>query len=471
MPDLGLHVYRCLLLCYCLLLTHPVAASTALKEIRAWRAPDHVRVVLDFAQPFSYRYFFLEHPDRLVINLPDTRQSVQFVHSIKSLTQHPLIQSVRHAYHDDVLRVVLDLNYPVTTEPFTLEPQADYGHRLVFDLYHHLPVVRPSIPEKTAVPKKIPATAVKVPTNNVPKNIDAILQNMRDVVIVIDPGHGGEDPGALGYHHIKEKDLVLAISRHIQQKIRQQKGFQAVLTRSGDYYIGLQQRTQIARKHGADLFLSIHANSFTKNRKVQGAIIFALSDGGATSALGRWMEKKENDADLIGGMRQANLAKRPQKLREVLLDLSMTATLTRSIGVGKDLLHSMQQLTHLHSTDVEQANFVVLRSPDIPSLLIETGFISNAQEAVKLKNQAYQQKLAAQIAAAVTAYFQDTPPAGTYLAWKKYRAGQPFWHQVQAGETLSHLAVRYDVGVAEIKQLNQLQGDIIWPGQKLKILQ
>ena len=451
-------VLRLVLCCSLLLFPRLVIATTELQEARAWRAPDHLRVVLDFAQPFTYDHFFLQQPHRLVINLPHTRRSAQFVHSVRSLEQHQLIQAVRHADHDHFIRVVFDLNHPVTTEPFTLEPQGDYGHRLVFDLYHHLPVIKPAVPR-----------ANRSVAAHVFSDIDTLLQHRRDIVIVVDPGHGGEDPGALGYDRIKEKDLVLALSQKLQKAIDQQQGFQAVLTRSGDYYVGLQRRAQLARKHGADLFVSIHANSFVKNRTVRGAIVFALSDRGATSAMGRWMEKAENDADLVGGMRQANLPGRPRVLREVLLDLSMTATLAKSMHIGADLLHHMQQLTRLHSANVEQANFVVLRSPDIPSLLVEVGFISNREEAKKLKQQAYQQKMARQIAQGITRYFQQNPPAGTLLAWKKNKARQPAWHQVKTGETLSHLAVRYNIKVDEIKQMNDMQDDLIRPGQTLKM--
>ena len=452
----------CSVLCAGVYADQSVDSSNQLREVRAWRAPDHLRLVLDFIAPFTFNHFFLVKPDRLVIDLPGVVQAGSLKSSIDRLAHNNIIRSIRYAQHRNMLRVVIDLNYKISTDPFVLTPQYRYGYRLVFDLYHDLLVVKPVAPKGSAIQE-----SVTKKTKSLDQLFNKYHNAKRDVLIVIDPGHGGEDPGALGHQGVKEKDVVFSVSRYLQHKINGQPGFKAILTRTDDYYVGLAERVEIAREKDADLLLSIHANALAKHKKVQGVIVFALSDKGASSALGRWMEKSENDADLIGGMRQANLLNRPETLREVLLDLSMTASLTKSIEIGKLLLSEVGSLTKIHTHRVEQANFVVLRSPDVPSLLVEMGFISNPNEARKLKQASYQKQLAASLSRAVVAWFKKTPPAGTYLAWRKEHKSKPLWHRVRSGETLSGIAVKYGIRISVIKKLNRLKGDLIYPGQRL----
>ena len=293
----------------------------------------------------------------------------------------------------------------------------------------------------------------------------------RDIVVAIDAGHGGEDPGASGSRGQHEKDIVLQIAKELQRQINSEKGFRAELTRTGDYFIPLRKRTEIARKKGADLFISIHADA-APSRAAFGASVFALSDRGATSETARWLADTENRSDLIGGAGNVSLDDKDRMLAGVLLDLSMTATLSSSLNVGQKVLGNMGRITSLHKQRVEQAGFMVLKSPDIPSILVETGFISNNNEAAKLATASHQQALARSIHTGVRQYFQQNPPPGTYIAWLrdtgKIAAG-PREHTVRPGETLAMLAVRYQVSVTSLRSTNSLKTDELKVGQRLDI--
>jgi N-acetylmuramoyl-L-alanine amidase len=290
-------------------------------------------------------------------------------------------------------------------------------------------------------------------------------------VVAIDAGHGGEDPGASGSRGQHEKDIVLQIAKELQRQINSEKGFRAELTRTGDYFIPLRKRTEIARKKGADLFISIHADA-APSRAAFGASVFALSDRGATSETARWLADTENRSDLIGGAGNVSLDDKDRMLAGVLLDLSMTATLSSSLNVGQKVLGNMGRVTSLHKQRVEQAGFMVLKSPDIPSILVETGFISNNNEAAKLASSSHQQALARSIRTGVHQYFQQNPPPGTYIAWLrdtgKIAAG-PREHTVRPGETLAMLAVRYQVSVASLRSINSLKTDELKVGQRLDV--
>lgn len=290
-------------------------------------------------------------------------------------------------------------------------------------------------------------------------------------MVAIDAGHGGEDPGASGSRGQHEKDIVLQIAKELQRQINSEKGFRAELTRTGDYFIPLRKRTEIARKKGADLFISIHADA-APSRAAFGASVFALSDRGATSETARWLADTENRSDLIGGAGNVSLDDKDRMLAGVLLDLSMTATLSSSLNVGQKVLGNMGRVTSLHKQRVEQAGFMVLKSPDIPSILVETGFISNNNEAAKLASSSHQQALARSIRTGVHQYFQQNPPPGTYIAWLrdtgKIAAG-PREHTVRPGETLAMLAVRYQVSVASLRSINSLKTDELKVGQRLDV--
>ncbi|WP_443690617.1 N-acetylmuramoyl-L-alanine amidase, partial [Pseudomonas sp.] len=284
-------------------------------------------------------------------------------------------------------------------------------------------------------------------------------------------GHGGEDPGAGGARGQKEKDIVLSIAKELQRQINSEKGYRAELTRTGDYFIPLRKRTEIARKKGADLFVSIHADAAPSSAAF-GASVFALSERGATSETARWLADSENRSDLIGGAGAVSLDDKDKMLAGVLLDLSMTASLSSSLNVGQKVLSNIGRVTSLHKSRVEQAGFMVLKSPDIPSILVETGFISNSEEAAKLAGSSHQQALARSISSGVKQFFQQNPPLGTYIAWLR-DSGKivqgPRDHTVRSGETLAMIAVRYQVSVATLRHANSLSSDELRVGQRLDI--
>ncbi|WP_122218050.1 N-acetylmuramoyl-L-alanine amidase, partial [Pseudomonas savastanoi] len=281
----------------------------------------------------------------------------------------------------------------------------------------------------------------------------------------------GEDPGASGGAGQKEKNVVLSIAKELQRQVNAEKGYRAELTRTGDYFIPLRKRTEIARAKGADLFVSIHADA-APSTAAFGASVFALSDRGATSETARWLADSENRSDLIGGAGAVSLDDKDRMLAGVLLDLSMTASLSSSLNVGQKVLSNIGRVTSLHKSRVEQAGFMVLKSPDIPSILVETGFISNANEANKLSSASHQQALARSINSGVKQFFQQNPPQGTYIAWLRDNgklAQGPRNHVVRSGETLAMLAARYDMNIATLRSANNLKSDELKIGQDLRI--
>ncbi|WP_375183126.1 N-acetylmuramoyl-L-alanine amidase, partial [Marinobacter sp.] len=290
----------------------------------------------------------------------------------------------------------------------------------------------------------------------------------RDVVVVIDAGHGGEDPGAIGPRGTREKDVVLKMAQTLAKLINERPGYTAKLTRTGDYYIGLRNRTLLARKYNADLFVSVHADAF-RTPQPKGASVFALSQRGATSETARWLAQSENRSDLTGGV---SLDGRDDMLAGVLLDLSMTASINASLGVGSSVLGKLGGVAKLHKSGVEQAAFVVLKSPDIPSILVEAGFISNPQEEKNLSTEWYRSRLASAIMKGIDEYFQKTPPPGTLLAHQKQQrqGGNAVSHyRIQRGDTLSGVARRNQTTVSELMQFNGLRDDRVMVGQTIRI--
>ncbi|MCE5987107.1 N-acetylmuramoyl-L-alanine amidase [Pseudomonas sp. 5FOS] len=448
-------------------------AVTQVKSMRLWRAPDNTRLVFDLSGPVQHSVFTLSAPDRLVIDI----NGATLAAPLNVATSNTPISSVRSAQRTPTdLRVVVDLKKSVTPKSFTLAPNAQYGNRLVVDLYdQEADAVAASAPPPAPVPTPAttPATTPAVPVTPAQPAIKLppVPSGKRDIVVAIDAGHGGEDPGASGSRGQHEKDIVLQIAKELQRQINSEKGFRAELTRTGDYFIPLRKRTEIARKKGADLFISIHADA-APSRAAFGASVFALSDRGATSETARWLADTENRSDLIGGAGNVSLDDKDRMLAGVLLDLSMTATLSSSLNVGQKVLGNMGRITSLHKQRVEQAGFMVLKSPDIPSILVETGFISNNNEAAKLATASHQQALARSIHTGVRQYFQQNPPPGTYIAWLrdtgKIAAG-PREHTVRPGETLAMLAVRYQVSAASLRSTNGLKTDELKVGQRLDI--
>ncbi|MGN8260996.1 N-acetylmuramoyl-L-alanine amidase [Pseudomonas sp. SMSB3] len=446
-------------------------AVTQVKSMRLWRAPDNTRLVFDLSGPVQHSVFTLSAPDRLVIDI----NGATLAAPLNVATSNTPISSVRSAQRTATdLRVVVDLKKSVTPKSFTLAPNAQYGNRLVVDLYdQEADAVAATAPTPPPTPVPTPATTPAVPVTPAQPAIKLppVPSGKRDIVVAIDAGHGGEDPGASGSRGQHEKDIVLQIAKELQRQINSEKGYRAELTRTGDYFIPLRKRTEIARKKGADLFISIHADA-APSRAAFGASVFALSDRGATSETARWLADTENRSDLIGGAGNVSLDDKDRMLAGVLLDLSMTATLSSSLNVGQKVLGNMGRVTSLHKQRVEQAGFMVLKSPDIPSILVETGFISNNSEAAKLATASHQQALARSIHTGVRQYFQQNPPPGTYVAWLRDSgkiAQGPREHTVRPGETLAMLAVRYQVSVTSLRSTNSLKTDELKVGQHLDI--
>ncbi len=460
---------------FAVLLPLEVYAAEKVKSIRVWKAPEYTRVVLDLTGAVDHQVFMLKSPDRLVLDLTNTV-------SPKSLSSLDFsgspVSGIRHAKRESSgVRFVLDMREAVKPKSFLLKPNDRYGDRLVVDIYPLSKSVKKS--DKVHSAKSIVATG------------------KRDIVVMIDAGHGGEDPGAIGPGRLREKDVVLSIARELKKQLDATKGFKAKLTRTGDYYISLRGRTRIARKQKADLFISIHADAFHK-KSARGASVWALSDRGATSEMGRWLAQKENDADLIGGVGNVSLDDKSDVLKEVLLDLSMTNSLKSSLDVASIVLGEMGKVAHLHKKHVEQAGFAVLKSPDIPSILVETGFISNPTEAKNLGSLAFRKKMAKQLTRGVRRFFENKPPVGTYLAWVKAgrpsvasvpkqkthkvegvakkvtkthspKSGSVAKYKVKHGDSLSRLAKKYSVSVNELKKINGLKNSVIHVGQLLKV--
>ncbi|MBC2654822.1 N-acetylmuramoyl-L-alanine amidase [Pseudomonas sp. MSSRFD41] len=467
MMGLGMRI-RALVAVVGLLLTAlavDAVAATQVRSVRLWRAPDNTRLVFDLSGPVQHSVFTLTAPDRLVIDI----NGATLGGSLNVATANTPITAMRSAQRTPTdLRVVVDLKKAVTPKSFTLAPNAQYGNRLVVDLFDN--------PADAAPPTAPPPAVATVPAVPVTPAEPAIKlppapAGKRDIIVVIDAGHGGEDPGASGSRGQHEKDVVLSIARELQRQINGVKGYRAELTRTGDYFIPLRGRTEIARKKGADLFVSIHADA-APSAAAFGASVFALSERGATSETARWLADSENRSDLIGGAGNVSLDDKDRMLAGVLLDLSMTASLTSSLNVGQKVLNNIGRVTPLHKQRVEQAGFMVLKSPDIPSILVETGFISNSNEASKLATASHQQALARSISSGVRQFFQQNPPPGTYIAWLRDSgkiAQGPRDHRVNPGETLAMIAVRYQVPAAALRSANNLKGDELKVGQVLTI--
>ncbi len=457
-----------------------VAQANQVDNVRLWAAPDHARLVFDLSSPAQANVFGLENPRRLVIDLADTRLNTDV--SELDLSGSAIGQLRTGVRDGNGLRVVLELERDVEPRHFTLQPNDQYGHRLVVDLeYPGESAVEDPIDPIEAMIREQEIIAnrgrIEADGNVAPApQPSATLQQARphprrDIIIAIDAGHGGEDPGAIGPSGTREKDVVIDIARRLQTLVNEAEGFRAVMIRDGDYYIGLRQRTRIAREQKADFFVSIHADAFTSPRP-NGSSVYALSQRGATSETAQWLAASENRADLIGGVDGSlSLKDKDEVLRGVLLDLTMTATLNDSLSIGGQVLDQLGQVNRLHRSRVEQAGFMVLKSPDIPSLLIETGFVSNPDEERRLRDPSHQQGLARAMFAGVRDHFQRNPPPASLLAWQRDRnrntGGNEY--RIQPGDTLSEIAVRHGVPVAQIKQANELNGDVIRVGQVLRI--
>lgn len=403
----------------------PAGPLVAVAATRVWPAPDYTRVTFESPAAIQHRVFTLDGPERLVLDLENVDVTAALAELAEKIAENdPYVKAVRMGrFKPGTVRLVFDLKSSVKPQVFTLPPVGTYSHRLVLDLYPAVPLDpllafldrHQSHGDSAPTP---PADAEPVagrmdteldsgaPPATAPVAIQRRPGAIRPVTIAIDAGHGGEDPGALGRRGTQEKNVTLAIARKLKARIDREPNMRAVLTRDGDYFIPLQMRVHKARRANADLFVSIHADAFIRPH-ARGSSVFALSERGATSAAARWLAKRENDADLIGGV---NLDVKDRYLKQTLLDLSQTATINDSLKLAKNVLAELGEINTLHKPHVEQAGFAVLKAPDIPSILVETAFISNPDEEARLKSDAYQSKMADALFQGIKRYFAHNPP-------------------------------------------------------------
>ena len=400
---------------------------------RVWPAAEYTRITLESKQPIGFKHFTIDNPDRIVLDLENIELSNTLSQlSAKIGADDPYVKAVRVGrFKPDVVRLVFDLKTEVKPSIFIVKPVGEYGHRLVLDIYPAKPVdpllalletsnavdAAAGMSAPTKADKAAPAPSIK-PEEKLAKVAEEKAVNPRKakskdpldlvrlVTIALDAGHGGEDPGAKGARGTFEKDVTLSIAKRVKAKLDEEPNMRGFLVRDGDYFIPLGNRVVKARKVSADLFVSIHADAFI-NPEARGSSVFALSENGATSAAARWLAKRENDADLIGGV---NLDVKDKYLKQTLLDLSQTATINDSMRLGKAVLGELGGVNTLHKAAVEQAGFAVLKAPDIPSILVETAFITNPDEEARLTDEDYQDKMAAAIVTGIKRYFAKSPP-------------------------------------------------------------
>ncbi|MEC9362322.1 MAG: N-acetylmuramoyl-L-alanine amidase [Pseudomonadota bacterium] len=370
------------------------AFAAELRDLRVWAGPESTRVVFDLDAPAKHEMFTLSGPERVVIDIQGLGAAARA--RVESTAGEGVVQRLRSGPRKNGVRVVLDVSDRVFATSFALPPDAGAGHRLVVDLAH--PDAPPAVAE-AAIPAVVQTAPAPVPEPQ-------ISLRSRPVVIAVDAGHGGQDPGAKGRSGLLEKNVALTVSRKLAKLINDTPNMRAVLTRDGDYFLGLRERVNIARKHQADLFVSVHCNAFTR-RDMRGSAVYVLSNGGATSEHARWLAQKENASDLVGGV---HLHDKDNELAAVLIDLSQGATMEASFDVGSRILGSLSKINRLQKREIQQAGFAVLKAPDIPSVLVETAFISNAEEEKMLGSGAFQDKLARQIFAGVKGYFESYRP-------------------------------------------------------------
>lgn len=491
-----------------------MAQAASVNNVRVWRAEGYTRIVLDLDEPVRYNMVLANNPTRIILSLANTNLNA-------SINKLPLaktpIEIVRGSIIDDVdLRLVFDLKNSVSPKSFLLKKSDGNSDRLVIDLYAADPASAAATQKSGASSEPVnieslltdakpePQTSANNSANS-PSNTP-INNNGKTILIAVDAGHGGVDSGALGPKNMREKDVTLAIAKELVRVINAQPGYSARLTRSGDYFVELQKRRDLARDMKADLFISVHADSFS-DPSAYGASVFALSRKGATSEMARFLAQRENDSDLIGRVGGVSLDDKDAQLAGVLVDLSMTATVNSSLQVGSNVLSSISSIAPLHAKHVEQAGFVVLKSPDVPSILVETGFISNTAESRKLASAAYREQMAQAIFNGVRRYFAQHPPASSTPSSyepperntlensspekrgadiknadvknsvskntkKSIATNSPSparKHVVIRGDTLTDIALKYGVKASEIRKANNMKNDTVKLGQTLKI--
>jgi N-acetylmuramoyl-L-alanine amidase len=432
-------------ICALIVLAMPVQLMAGQVDgLRLQNLPDKTRLVLDVSEPLGYRLFSLENPPRVVIDVPQA----SLAGSVSLAVQGGAVRRARSGSRPGgTLRLVLDLAaMPATVEHFTMEPGGGRGDRIVVDL---LSGVAPA--SASDAPRSVQSQEPPPMPEPSPAPVPA------EIVVVIDAGHGGKDPGAIGRRRTREKDVTLAVARHLAERVNAEPGMRAVLTRRSDVYLQLRDRVRVARRHNASLFVSLHADSF-KDRRASGSSVYALSNRGASSEAARWLAQQENAADLVGGVSLESL---DREVAEVVLDMSQDYTIEASMELGTHVLRHLGSVGRVHKPRVERAGFAVLKAPDIPSVLVELAFLSNPSEELKLRSVSHQKRLAGAVFQGVRDYFGERPP--------QPRSPLPRLHVVQAGETLGGIARRYSVTLDALRNLNGIPGEHLVAGSRLKI--
>jgi N-acetylmuramoyl-L-alanine amidase len=416
------------------LLSFSTVAANQVQSVRVWPSPDNTRVVFDMSAAPEHKSFSLDKPDRLVIDLSNIKGGS----SLPEISgESALIKAIRSSGDANSMRIVLDLAKHSNANVFTLPPTPPYGHRLVVDLPDNQPV------------QNLPPPAIRA---------------ARDIVIAIDAGHGGEDPGSIGPSGFYEKNITLPIAKQLAHLINNQPGMKAMMVRTNDYYIHVNRRTEIARGQQADLLVSIHADAFTTPQP-RGASVWVLSLRRATSEVGRMLEQTERHSELLGGVAEIIKDSANERyLAQTVLDLSMNHSMITAYQAANEVLQELGKVAYLHKKEPQAASLGVLKAPDIPSILVEVGFISNPKEERQLRSSAYQTKLAQSLFTALKRHYEKSAPADSLFAQQRARE-----HKVSAGESLSLLAQRYNVSVDDLRNINQLANDSIRVGQTLRI--
>jgi len=408
-------------------------AANSIDGIRVWPAPENTRIVFDVKQKPDYKFFTLSKPNRLVIDFTNTKNTV----ALKNLAVNdPRVKLFRSSINKGKTRLVLELTKSYQLTVFPLAPAGQYGHRLVIDLYDK---------------------------NRSKKNVSKPKQSVGDIIIGIDAGHGGEDPGSIGGKGTYEKRVTLAIAKKLQKVINKEKGMKAVMIRSGDYYVNLNRRTSLARDKHVDFLVSIHADAF-HTPGPSGASVWVVTKSRAESELSRWLVNREKKSELLGGGGGVIKNTSDSHLALTLADMSKEHSLGVSFGVANNVIKELKKITKMHKKTPQNGNFAVLKSSDIPSILVETGFISNHKEEKNLTWSKHQQRLANAIHAGIKNHFLAHPLTGSYFASVGYKK-----HKVRSGESLSVLAKRYNISMSKLKSINKLKSDSLRIGQTLKI--
>ncbi|CAB9495696.1 N-acetylmuramoyl-L-alanine amidase [Alteromonas macleodii] len=435
----------------CFVVQFAYGAQNNIDGVRIWPSPDNTRVVFDMKAAPEFTYFTLKNPLRLVIDLKNTSDSAKLSGVENS---GDLIKKLRYSTpkNKSSARVVVELNRNTKPSLFAVTPNGSLGHRLVLDL--------PDSAPRSSSTQSASTSAGSVVIDDTSSARD------RDIIVAIDAGHGGHDPGSVGPAGTYEKHITLSIAKKLESKINREPGMRAIMTRSGDYYISPNRRPEIAREKKADLLISIHADAFSQPQP-RGGSVWVLSTRRADTELGRWLEKSERHSELLGGAAEVINDKSSERyLTETILGLSMDHSMATSHDLGNKVVEELKQVTSLHKRKPQAASFAVLTAPDIPSILVEVGFISNPQEEKNLNWSKHRERLANAMFNAAKRYFKQVPPDGTL--WAQERVNNRT-HKVRSGESLSLLAQRYNVKVSSIKAANDLSSDVVRVGQVLNI--